>query len=117
MHSCIIRNRHQTEGVVNDGLPANQGTVTNEEQYGKYRQAVMPLIETFGGMHVRDGTVELLEGRLDERRTALFEFPSMEAIQAFWNSPEYGLVKELRRGAGHLEMWATPGPLTRPSDC
>ena len=67
-----------------------QGIITNEEQYGKYRQAVMPLIETFGGMHVRGGTVELLEGRQDERRTALFEFPSMEAIRAFWNSPEYG---------------------------
>ena len=83
--------------------------ITDEERYGRYRQAVMPLIEAFGGRHVRGGTVELLEGRDDARRTALFEFPSMEAVRAFWNSPEYGPVKELRSGAAQLEVWAIPG--------
>lgn len=86
-----------------------QGSINDEEQYGKYRQAVIPLIEKFGGMHVRSGTVELLEGRQDERRIALFEFPSIEAIRAFWNLPEYSLVKEFRRGAAELEIWAIPG--------
>ncbi len=86
-----------------------QGTITNAEQYGAYREAVVPLIETFGGKHVRGGEVELLEGRKDERRIALFEFPSMEAIHAFWNSPDYGHVKELRRDAAVLEIWAVPG--------
>ena len=52
-----------------------QSIVTDEEQYGTYRQAVVPLIQAFGGKHVRGGTVELLEGRKDERRIALFEFP------------------------------------------
>ena len=86
-----------------------QGTITDEKQYGKYRQAVMPLIEKFGGKHLRGGTVELLEGQQDERRTALFEFPSMEAIRMFWDSPEYGPVKLLRRGAADLDIWAIPG--------
>ncbi len=70
----------------------------------------MPLIESFGGRHVRGGPVELLEGRQDERRTALFEFPSTEAIHAFWDAPSYGPVKELRRGAAELEVWIIPGP-------
>ena len=87
-----------------------QGTITDEARYAEYRRAVVPLIETFGGKHVRGGAVELLEGRQDERRTALFEFPSVQAIHAFWNSPEYGPVKELRRGAADLEIWAIPGP-------
>jgi uncharacterized protein (DUF1330 family) len=39
----------------------------------------------------------------------LFEFPSMETIHQFWNSPEYIPVKELRRGAAILEIWAVPG--------
>ena len=86
-----------------------QARIGDEEQYGKYRQAVMPLIEKFGGKIVGGGSVELLEGRQDERRTVLFEFPSMEAVRAFWNSPEYGLAKELRRGAADVEMWAVPG--------
>ncbi len=86
-----------------------QSTITNEEQYAKYRQAVVPLIETFGGKHVRGGTVELLEGEPDGRRIALFEFPSMQAIHAFWNAPEYVPVKALRRGAATLDIWAVPG--------
>lgn len=86
-----------------------QSKISDEEQFGKYRQAVLPLIEHFGGKHVRGGTVELLEGHQDDRRVALFEFPSMEAIHQFWNSPEYVPVKELRRGAAVLEIWAVPG--------
>ena len=86
-----------------------QSTISDEEQYARYRRAVVPLIERFGGKHVRGGAVELLEGRPDERRIALFEFPSMEAIHQFWNSPDYIPVKELRRGAAILEIWAVPG--------
>jgi len=86
-----------------------QSTISNEEQFGKYRRAVLPLIERFGGKHLRGGAVELLEGHQDERRIALFEFPSMEAIHDFWNAPEYIPVKELRRGAAVLEIWAIPG--------
>ena len=40
-----------------------QGVITDEEQFGKYRDAVMPLIASFGGKHVRGGTAELLEGQ------------------------------------------------------
>ena len=87
-----------------------QGTITDEKRYGRYREAVMPLIEGFGGKHVRGGAVELLEGRQEERRTALFEVPAMDAIHAFWNAPEYGPVRELRLGAADLEIWAIPGP-------
>ena len=87
-----------------------QSTITDGERYQKYREAVVPLIEKFGGRHVvRGGTVELLEGRHDGRRMAMFEFPSMEAIHAFWNSPDYVSVKELRRGIAALDIWAVPG--------
>lgn len=87
-----------------------QTTVSNQEQYGKYRSAVVPLIAKFGGRHVASGgAVELLEGHHDGRRMAMFEFPSMQAIHAFWNSAEYVPVKELRRGAAALDIWAVPG--------
>ena len=86
-----------------------QVTITDEEQFGKYRAAVMPLMAEHGGKPVRGGTVERLEGVPDGRGIALFEFPSMDAIRAFWNAPEYGPVKELRRGAATLDVWAVPG--------
>ncbi len=80
-----------------------QSVITDEEQYGSYRKAVVPLIEAFRGKQLRGGKVTLLEGHQDERRIALFEFPSIEAIYAFWNSPDYVPVKELRRSAATLE--------------
>jgi uncharacterized protein (DUF1330 family) len=82
--------------------------ITDEERYGLYRRAVLPLIETFGGKHIRTGSVELLEGEQKGRGIALFEFATMDAIRAFWNSPEYFEVKALRLDAALLEIWAVP---------
>lgn len=77
--------------------------------WAAYRDAMAPLIATFGGKRVSQGAeAVLLEGRDDGRRVVLFEFPSMDAIHAFWHSPEYQPVKELRRGAATLEAWAVP---------
>lgn len=87
-----------------------QGTVENDEGWRKYGTAVVPLIASFGGRHLtKGGGAEFLEGSDVERRTALFEFPSMDAVHSFWNSPEYVPVKELRRDAATLDIWAVPG--------
>jgi uncharacterized protein (DUF1330 family) len=87
-----------------------QSTISNEEQYQKYRDAVVPLIMKFGGkFSIRGGKVEILEGEPDGRSMVVFEFPSMEAIHAFWNSPEYVPVKMLRKGAATVNIWAVPG--------
>jgi len=87
-----------------------QSTINNENQYQKYREAVGPLIMKFGGRAlVRGGKVEVLEGQPDGRSMVVIEFPSMEAVHAFWNSPEYVPVKALRQGAATLNVWAVPG--------
>lgn len=87
-----------------------QGTVEDDEGWRKYGAAVVPLIASFGGRHLtKGGGAELLEGGHANRRTALFEFPSMDTVHAFWNSPEYVPVKELRRNAATLDIWAVPG--------
>jgi uncharacterized protein (DUF1330 family) len=33
----------------------------------------------------------------------------MDAIRAFWTSAEYQPVKQLRAGAGDLDVWAIEG--------
>jgi uncharacterized protein (DUF1330 family) len=87
-----------------------QMTITDAAQYRKYGEAVVPLITKHGGKQiVRRAKIELLEGHHDESTMAVFEFPSLEAIHAFWNSPEYVPVKELRRGAAALNVWAVEG--------
>jgi uncharacterized protein (DUF1330 family) len=83
--------------MLNDSYMIVQSIIYDDEQFARPRRAVVPLIQRFSGKHVRGGAVELLEGQQDERRIALFEFPSMENIHQFWNSPDYVPVKELRR--------------------
>jgi len=87
-----------------------QMTINDEPQYQKYREAVVPLIVKFGGKFaIRGGKVGILEGNHDGRRLVVFEFPTLEAIHAFWNSPEYVPVKKLRQGAAVLDVWAVQG--------
>ena len=87
-----------------------QATITDEPQFRKYREAVVPFIAGFGGKFTANGAkVEVLEGDHDTRPVAMFEFPSMEAIRAFWNSPDYVPIKKLRDGAATLNVWAYPG--------
>jgi uncharacterized protein (DUF1330 family) len=87
-----------------------QSTIRDEAQYQKYREAVGPFISTFGGKIVARGArVEILEGEHDSRPIVMFEFPSMEAIHAFWNSPDYVPIKKLREGIATINIWAFPG--------
>ena len=87
-----------------------QSTITDEAQYQKYRDVVIPLMARFGGkIIVRGAKVEAMEGHHDGRRMVIFEFPSMDAIRAFWNSPEYVPVKKIRDGAATLDVWAVAG--------
>lgn len=87
-----------------------QSTISDEAQYQKYRDAVIPLMARFGGkILVRGAKVEALEGHHDGRRMVIFEFPSMDAIHDFWNSPDYVPVKKIRDGAATLDVWAVAG--------
>ncbi len=86
-----------------------QATITNEPQFQKYREVVVPFIARFGGKLVaRRAEVEVFEGEHDTRPVVMFEFPDMEAIHAFWNSPDYVPIKKLREGAATITVWAFP---------
>ena len=56
----------------------------------------------------------MLEGEHDGRRLIVFEFPSMEALRAFWQSPEYAEVKRLRAGAARIDAWAVAADMEQP---
>ena len=87
-----------------------QITITDPERWAAYREAVLPLAGRYGGRHLTGGAPPVrLEGEADGRRIAMFAFPSMEAVRAFWTSPDYGPVRELRRDAAILDVWAIPG--------
>lgn len=87
-----------------------QATIKDEPQFQRYREAVVPFIASFGGRLTAKGAkVEVLEGEHDTRPVVMFEFPSMEAIRAFWNLPEYVPIKKLREGIATINIWAFPG--------
>ena len=86
-----------------------QATVLKKEGYKAYQAAVGPLIESCGGKLRATGVeLEVLEGAHDGRRLVVFEFPSIDAIRRFWNSPEYEKVKLLRKDAARIDVWAVP---------
>ena len=88
----------------------SQGTVKDPERMQAYRAVVVPLIAKFHGRYiVRRGEVQVLEGQHDGRSVTIHEFPSIEAIHAFWDSPEYASIKDLRLGAADLDLWAVEG--------
>src|SRR5215475_7336813 len=87
-----------------------QGEIKDEPRFQKYREAIVPFISRFGGRLVAAyGSVAVLEGEHDDRPVVMFEFPSMDAIHAYWNSPDYVPIKKLRDGAAALNIWAFPG--------
>ncbi len=87
-----------------------QATISDEAQYQKYREAVVPFIAKFGGkLAARRAKVHVFEGEHDTRPVVMFEFPTMEAIHAFWDSPDYPPIKKLREGVAVLNAWAFAG--------
>jgi uncharacterized protein (DUF1330 family) len=65
-------------------------TVEDEATFAKYREAVPATIEAFVGKFiVRGGNIRLLEGLWVHKRLVMIEFPSWEAAEAWYRSPEY----------------------------
>ena len=84
-------------------------------RYREYQARVQPLIAAHGGrLHATGANLEVLEGEHDSRRLIVFEFPSMDALRAFWHSPEYAALKRLRAGAARIDAWAVPSDIAQP---
>jgi len=72
-------------------------TVKDESMFAEYRKAVPATIEAFGGKFVaRGGGLTLLEGEWKHPRVVIIEFPSREAAEAWYASPEYRKIIGLR---------------------
>lgn len=74
--------------------------VTDPDTFERYREAVAPLIDRFGGRYrIRGGYTDVLEGEWDVPRLVVIEFPSREAARLFYDSPEYQQILPLRTSA------------------
>jgi len=80
------------------------------EPYMQYMASVKPLIEQYGGRYlVRGGEFEVIEGDYQPARLVLLEFPDLEAIEDFYQSPGYRALKQLRESCSTASMVAVQG--------
>jgi uncharacterized protein (DUF1330 family) len=74
--------------------------VTDPEGYAEYRRTVGESIAAFGGRFLaRGGRTVSLEGDWKPKRLVIVEFPSMERLRAWYDSPEYAPALALRKRA------------------
>jgi len=74
--------------------------VNDPALFQRYREAVTPLVDRFGGRYrVRGGELEVLEGDWPYPRLTIIEFQSRAAARQFFDSPEYRKIQPLREKA------------------
>lgn len=100
-----------------------QGVVTDRESFPQYARALPPLYARFGGAYlVVARNPETLEGDPPFESIVISRWPSCEAARAFWNSPDYRALVELRRDWGRFDVIIAPelpantqaAPMARP---
>lgn len=84
--------------------------VTDAAGYEQYRQRVTATIEAFGGRYlVRGGATDVLEGEWAPKRMVILEFPSMAQLKAWYRSPEYRPLLQLRQATASSTLVAVEG--------
>ena len=73
--------------------------ITDSAKFEEYRTNVGPMIAKYGGRYItKGGTHKLPEGgHWNPERVVIVEFPSMEALNRWYNSPEYQPLIALRK--------------------
>ncbi|MBL8330799.1 MAG: DUF1330 domain-containing protein [Rubrivivax sp.] len=77
-----------------------QSRITDPERFKNYMAAAPAVVKAFAGEYlVRGGRLATLEGNWHPPRLTVLRYPSFEAAQAMYNSPEYQAARSLRDGA------------------
>jgi len=82
-----------------------QEDIKDEATFDQYRKQVMPTISAHGGKFiVRGGKFTVLDGQWSMPRFVIIEFPSRQAAEGWYRSPEYQKILPLRlkSGTGNL---------------
>lgn len=79
------------------------------ERYGRPNAE---LVARFGGRYLlRAPGVQLLEGDWGDGAGAVIsEWPDMETLRRYWDSPEYAAMKKARHGLADCAVWAVEAP-------
>jgi uncharacterized protein (DUF1330 family) len=84
--------------------------VTDAAGYEEYKKRAPAIIAAHGGRYLaRGGASEVLEGTWQPRRSAIIEFPSLAAVKAFWDSPDYQPVRAIRERCAKSNLVVVEG--------
>ena len=85
--------------------------ILDETRANTYRALASASIAQYGGRYiVRGGAVELLEGeRNPARRLVIVEFPSLQKLSEWYDSPEYRPFRDLRQKCSLSNLVMTDG--------
>ncbi|MSO65755.1 MAG: DUF1330 domain-containing protein [Alphaproteobacteria bacterium] len=84
--------------------------VTDQKTYDAYRARTPALVARYGGQYrVRGGQHEVLEGEWPVHRFVVIEFPDMQALKGFYDSPEYRVLRRERFQSSRSKAIAIEG--------
>jgi uncharacterized protein (DUF1330 family) len=83
--------------------------VLDEALAREYVEQVPPLVERYGGRYIARGPATVLEGEHQPMTLVLLEFPTMEQLQALYDSDEYAPLKALRQRGTSCNFLAVEG--------
>jgi len=74
-------------------------TIIDAPRFERYRAEVGPMVARHGGRYLTKGNSHTFPegGHWRPERVVIIEFPSMEALNAWYTSPEYQPLIALRR--------------------
>ncbi len=74
--------------------------VTDGQKFEEYLTKVRPMVTNYGGRYLTKGGSQKFPdgGHWSPARVAIIEFPDMQSLDAWYTSPEYQPLIELRKG-------------------
>ena len=79
-------------------------------QYQEFMTGVKPAVEEAGGRYLaRGGAHKVYEGDWEPRRIVLFEFPSVQAFESFYNGPVYRGLRPIRDACSSARLVSVEG--------
>ena len=91
------------------GYVIAHASVTNTGAWAEYAAKASEAMKKYGGNPiVRGGRAETIEGH-GVARNVVIEFASFEAAKAYATSTEYAAAKQLRAGAGTIDIVVVEG--------
>ena len=84
--------------------------IHDRDTYAEYARLAPGTVISHGGKYrVRDGRTKSLEGRKNNARNVIIEFPSFAQADAWYHSAEYQAIIPIRQKSSESEMFIVDG--------